>query len=211
MKRRPAPRGAARPAQVDACAERSERERPVRRRIGMREAAADRAAVAHRRGRRCRRRPAQHLAAGEPRASSIRACVTPAPIRHAVADVLDLLQRSSRATSTSSLGRARRRFSIGPSDWPPARSLAPPAMRRAPQRLREVPAGRSRTRRPSVRPPAGTRLRAFDRLEQAARRQRRLVSAPRRAARSASLTALKITAGGAIAPPSPMPLMPNSV
>src|SRR5262249_6143150 len=29
--------------------------------------------------------------------------------------------------------------------------------------------------------------------------------------RKASLTALKITAGGAIAPPSPMPLMPNSV
>src|SRR5262249_11018162 len=29
--------------------------------------------------------------------------------------------------------------------------------------------------------------------------------------RSASLTALKITAGGAIAPPSPMPLMPNCV
>src|SRR5262249_3410672 len=29
--------------------------------------------------------------------------------------------------------------------------------------------------------------------------------------RNASLTALKITAGGAIAPPSPMPLMPNSV
>ena len=28
---------------------------------------------------------------------------------------------------------------------------------------------------------------------------------------SASLTALKMTAGGAIAPPSPMPLMPNSV
>src|SRR5262245_33655352 len=28
---------------------------------------------------------------------------------------------------------------------------------------------------------------------------------------SASLTALKITAGGAIAPPSPMPLIPNSV
>src|SRR5207253_11474503 len=29
--------------------------------------------------------------------------------------------------------------------------------------------------------------------------------------RNASLTALKITAGGAIAPPSPMPLIPNSV
>ena len=125
--------------------------------------------------------------------------------------------RRCRLTSTSSSGCARRRFSIGPSDWLPRHDLAHAvALReqaRPPRRrcgLRVVEGRRLSCRLRAASPASSAR-----RLARSAARMHAARSAARRprrrAPRSASLTALAIAAGGPIAPLSPMPFWPNSV
>ena len=157
--------------------------------IGVREAAAHRAAIAHRAvgdmSRHLARAARSRRAAGPRarRASPRRRCARRPPrLRSAVSD-------SMRETSTSSFGRARRRFSIGPSDWPPAmRFRVARASREQLHRFaRRRSAARSRTRPAFMRPPASVRLSRscpLDRLEQLLRRERRRRAPRRRAARA---------------------------
>ena len=145
---------------------------PGRRARGCRRSCRDCAP----RGRRCRAPPRAAARAPASGRSSSAAWVTPAPMRQASPVVLDLLQRRRcRDTSTSSSGRARRRFSIGPSDWPPAMELGMPSLGERIQRLADV-ARAHVVERAGLHAASrfGTRLRAFQRCQELARRQRRL-------------------------------------
>ena len=106
-----------------------------------------------------------------------------------------------RSTSTS--GCASRRLSMGPSD-PPAMNFTIRSLRAASAIAAAVSVGHSYSNRagftigPAPRWPAGCRGVIGDTSN----------SAP--SGRSASLMALAIAAGGAMAPPSPIPFTPNS-
>ena len=109
------------PRTIGLGAERGERRDPVRGRIGMGEAAADRAAVAHGAiGDRARD-------LGQGAVGGIgHAAVLDVGVGDAGADQQAIVLGSARSSSgtavmsTSRSGCARRRLSIGPSDWPPA-------------------------------------------------------------------------------------------
>jgi hypothetical protein len=181
----------------------------------MGDAAADRAAVADRAIGNARSHLAQHFAAGEPPAH-----VLDAGMGDAGAD----------AEGGTDVVHARQRFQ--------ARHIDEERGTRQPQvqhRTERLPAGQklaaafglgqrrerlSHVGRPQIVEARGLHATPDEtgadgpaRSSAASRRRGvsgvSLSSTPN--GRSASLTALKITAGGAIAPPSPMPLMPNSV
>ena len=181
----------------------------------MSEAAADGAAVADRAIGDGRGHLAQHLAAGKSAARVLEARVGDAGAdAPACAGVFDLLQRleprdvdQERGPRKPQVQHRSERLSAGQELWP----LAPAASDG--QCLRHI-AGTDVVER--ARPSCAATRGSLDGLARPiASSSRRGVSgvsvSSTPSGRSASLTALKITAGGAIAPPSPMPLMPNSV
>ena len=90
---------------------------PVRGRVGMGDAAADRAAVADRPIGDAGRHLAQHLAPGELFPHVLDPGVgDAAPMRQARPISSTRAGQSRRDTSTRSAGRASRRFNMGPSD-----------------------------------------------------------------------------------------------
>ena len=207
---------------VDLRLQRDHGRQPVRGRIGQRERAADRAAVADRAvgdaaataaSGRCWR-PGH----GRPR-TPVRDQRAIATTRRSVATFT--LRCAPRSTISSS--GASRRFSIGTSDWPPARRARAAAWRGRSPHLRPTRAVIGKWRGLHARHPRGRddRRHGVDapsrRCRAAARSHRGSVPASRRLAdlapsgRSASLTAFMTAAGGAMAPPSPMPLMPKRV
>ena len=113
--------------------------------------------------------------------------------------------------STSRSGWTSRILSIGPSDWPPAMILAVPSSSASSAndaleiaRARIAKGRRLHAGRPS-------RARAVQHRLEMRRGVIGECSSSTPSGLSASLTALAIAAGGAMAPPSPMPFTPNSV
>ena len=120
--------------------------------------------------------------------------------------------------STSSVGLREAQIQHRPSDWPPATNLDEPSAVGEQRWLRRQ-AGRA-----LVLESDGLHLERHRAVvaHSPARGRSEIASSNRRGVtgnsaistpswRSASLTALAIAAGGAIAPPSPMPFCPNSV
>ena len=146
-KKSPAADRAARPStdHREARIERGQHRRQVGRRIGVRDVAADRAAIAHRgiadmSGRLGQRR--HSLAHQRDEASS--ACVVRAPIRSEPPTTAMPFSSAMRPMSTSADGAVRRSLSSGIRLWPPARILAPGCCRSSSQRFaRRSPRGSS--------------------------------------------------------------------
>ena len=123
---------------------------------------------------------------------------------HPVRVLGDLAQSRDPRDVDQQRRAARRKLSIGPRDWPPAIGRASPAA--APSSFAAsatLPAAREVERGRLHRSPARS---------SAAKSRRGVIgvsaiSTPK--ARSASLTALPMAAGGPIAPDSPTPLMPR--
>ena len=163
------------------------------------------------RDRRCRARPARRkppVGSGT-RPSSIAACVTQAPMRDRVRVFADGRQLGDardvdeqRRLRQAQVEHRAERLAAGQHLGRPVAGEQLAAPRRRPS------AARSRRRRASC----GCRLHSRAAIASTMRRGvigDSVISTPRR--RSASLTALAIAAGGAIAPPSPMPFWPNRV
>ncbi len=129
---------AARAGDAHQRVQRREDERPVGRRVGVREAAADRAAIAHRAVRHHARHLGERLAARERPVLElgVRDRGADAP---GIAFISISLSEAILEISIKSFGRARRRLSIGPSDWPPAIAWPRrPPWRSARERLGDV-------------------------------------------------------------------------
>ena len=155
-----------------------QRHQPVGRRVGMGQAAADRAAVAHGAvGDAPATAASQPGVASGTAPSSISAWV----VAGAVGDGASPSSTAARSSGARDdldqrEGRASRRFSIGPSDWPPASGL-PPASASSRRACRKVPRGCV------ARTAAGFTLAAALRAAQPAPARasigRRITSAPR--------------------------------
>ena len=118
---------AARPVDARTGVERGEHGRQIGGGIGVRDVAADRAAVAHRRIADMRRRLGQRraLLRGRSADAASSACVVSAPIRDACRPRAMPFSSAMRPMSISAGGAASRSFSSGIRLWPPASSFAP--------------------------------------------------------------------------------------
>ena len=190
------------------------RKRPIRRRVGVSKTAADGAAVAHRTVGDSRRHLAQHFAAGQPAARILQTSVgdagTDVPRATGIFHLLKRLKprdvdQERRAREPQIQHRSQR--------LPTCQNLGAFCLRQGSQCLRDVTGTHIVEARGLHALSIGGWLDALARSIASSNRRGvsgvSVSSTP--SGRNASLTALKITPGGAIAPPSPMPLMPNSV